>query len=267
MSQVLRQMLDASITELTELDNSSAAWASLFDPAERIAIKVNTISSSDSWTHVPLVMAVTGALQDAGVPAGQITIFDRSTGELRDAGYPINREGPGVRCYGSDGNYTGGWTVLDREVGLSDILLDCDALINVPVLKGHTVAGCTFAMKNHYGTIDNAPSFHRPIGPAIAGLNALQPIRGRTRLIIGDMLTICTQDWSRAETGDSILMSFDPVAHDRVGVQRLGEVLTARGSNATGAINTALWWLEEGTALGLGVHDLDSIELLEGALG
>ena len=265
--EAIRQMLDASITGLTGLDDARKAWADLFDPGERIAIKVNTISSSEFWTHVPLVMAVTESLRDVGIPVEQIVIFDRSTNELGDAGFPVNQDGPGVRCYGTDDNYTAGWTIVNNDFMLSDILLNCDALINMPILKGHTLAGCTFAMKNHYGTVDNPSRLHRPIGPAIAGLNALQPIRDRTRLIIGDMLTICTADWSRAETGDSILMSLDPVAHDMVGLQALGKVITSQGGSASGAMNTAAWWLELGTELGLGIHDMDSIELLELSLG
>jgi hypothetical protein len=214
-----------------------------------------------------LVMVVTECLQNVGIPPEQIVIYDRSTGELRSSGYPINQDGPGVRCYGTDGNYTSGWTLLDIDISLSDILLNCDALINMPVLKGHTVSGCTFAMKNHYGTFSNPPRFHRPIGPAIAGLNALPPIRERTRLIIGDTLTICTQDWNKAATGDSILMSRDPVAHDMIGLQMLGEVIASQGGSVTGATNTAIWWLENGTELGLGVHDLDDIDWVELSLG
>jgi hypothetical protein len=264
--QAIGQMLDASVTELTGLSDASEAWATLFDPSERIAIKVSTISSSDFWTHVPLVMAVTECLQNVGVPAEQIVVFDRATGELRTAGFPINPDGPGVRCYGTDEDYSGSWSVLNAEVMLSDILLNCDALINMPILKGHIFAGCTFAMKSHYGTIDNAPSLHRPIGPAIAGLNALPPIRDRTRLIIGDMLTICTQDWHRAEIGDSILMSADPVAHDMIGLQKLCEVITSQGGSATGTMNTATWWLEQGAELGLGANDPDDIDLVEVSL-
>ena len=68
-------------------------------------------------------------------------------------------------------------------------------------------------------------------------------------------------------TGDSILMSTDPVAHDMVGLQELCKVITSQGGNTTGTMNTAIWWLEQGTELGLGIHDLDNIELLEVVLG
>ena len=59
--------------------------------------------------------------------------------EMENAGFPINKDMPGVRCHGTDLSYTTDWTVIDTEVGLSDVLLGCDALINVPLLKQHTI--------------------------------------------------------------------------------------------------------------------------------
>ena len=264
--EAIRQMLDVSIAKLTSIENAGKAWAALFDPGERIAIKVNTIRSSDYWTHVPLVMAVTECLQDAGVPAEQIVIFDRATRELEDAGFPVNQDGPGVRCYGTDGNNTPGWTLMDTDIMLSDILLNCDALINIPVLKAHSIAGCTFAMKNHYGTFNKPGRFHTRI-EAIADLNALPPIRDRTRLIIGDALTICTFGWSRAVTGDSILMSFDPVAHDVVGLQVLNQAMESGGVVLSQAASIASVWLGRAAELGLGVNEPDAIKWTQLTLG
>lgn len=262
----IHQMLDASITALTGLDDVGSAWASLFDPGERIAIKVNTINSSSFWTHVPLVMAVTERLQEAGVPAEQIVIFDRETEELDRAGYSINRDRSGVRCYGTDTEYTTGWTVMDRKVGLSNILLSCDALINVPILKHHNTSGFTFAMKNHYGTFDRPSQFHWGIERAIPELNALEAIKDRIRLIIGDALTVCPRNWNRAVTWDSIFMSFDPVAHDVIALQELTEVMISEGHSPESATNLAEPWLKNSAGLGLGTNDLDRIELVEVAL-
>jgi len=269
--EAVRQMLDASITKLTGLDDAREAWATLFAPDEHIAIKVNTIRTSNFWTHVPLVMAVTECLQDAGVPAEQIVIFDRRTRELEYAGFPVNEDGPGVRCYGTEGGYTAGWTIMDTSVRLSDVLLNCDALINVPILKHHNHSGITFAMKNHFGTFDRPSSFHRPrTGPAITELNGLLPIRNRTRLVIGDTLAVCPLSrggWHQAVTGDSILVSFDPVAHDTVGLQMLGEVMASEGIDPAPAIDLANGWLTSSAELGLGTNDLDNIELVEINLG
>jgi len=270
-SEAIRQMLDASITELTGLNDAGKAWASLFDPGERIAIKVNAFRNSIIWTHVPLVMAVTDCLQEAGVPAEQIVIFDYYTRELETAGFPVNPDGPGVRCYGTDSDYTGGYQIVGSDIQLSNIVIECDALINIPVLKSHMLAGISFAMKNHYGTFSRPQSFHSGarINRGMAELNALPPIKERTRLIVGDALEACLKHansfpyWQADFTGDSIFMSFDPVAHDAVGLEVFSRLKTAAGGNPSAAVNMATPWLESGAELGLGTKDLDAIELVE----
>ena len=271
--EAIRQMLDGSITELTGLDDAREAWASLFAPGERIAIKVNAFRNSLIWTHVPLVVAVTECLQEVGVPVEQIVIFDYYTSELEEAGYPVNEDGFGVRCYGTDDNYTAGWQLVGSDIRLSDILLDCDALINMPVLKAHMIAGISFAMKNNYGTFGRPQNFHRPrIERAIAELNALAPIKDRTRLIIGDVLTACLRYassypyWQSDMIGDSILMSFDPVAHDTVGLQMFSQLLTDDGGDPATATSWANPWLENGAELGLGTNDPDNMDLVEVSL-
>ena len=273
--EAVRRMLDASITELTGLGDVTAAWASLCDPGERVAIKVNAFRNSIIWTKVPLVMAVTEALQEVGVPAEQIVIFDYLTRELETAGFSVNEDGPGVRCYGTDSNYTGGWQIVGSDIQLSDVVLDCDALVNMPVLKSHMIAGISFAMKNHYGTFSNPGSFHQGarINRGMAELNALPPIRDRTRLIVGDVLTACLRYsnsfpyWEADYTGDSILVSFDPVAHDTVGLQLYGELLTADGGEPTMARSRAAPWLESGADLGLGTNQPEYIDLVDLNLG
>ncbi len=260
--EAIRQMLDASISELTGLDDADRAWASLFNPSERIAIKVNALRSSSFWTHVPLVMAVTERLQEAGVSAEQIVIFDRETRELEAAGFPVNKDGAGVRCYGTDinANYVTGWTMMERDIGFSNILLNCDVLINMPILKQHAYSGISFAMKNHYGVFDKPWEFHERIERALPELNALQPIKEKIRLIIGDVLAVVKQGWSSAIPGDSIVMSSDPVAHDTIGLQLYEEALASEGldSRVAGRVTP---WLE------LGTNDLDTIDLVEIALG
>ena len=261
----IRQMLDGAITELTGLNDAGEAWAALFAPDERVAIKVNSIDKSSGSTHIPLVMTVTECLQEVGIPAEQIVIFDRRTDELENAGYPINTDGPGVRCYGTDGSYTAGWTMMGLGVGLSDVLLSCHALINMPILKSHSLAGITFAMKNHYGTFDRPQDFHgHRMKRGMAELNGLPPIKDRTRLIIGDAFKIVMRGLILSgEMGDSFFMSFDPVAHDAAGLEPCSRVMASKGRDSAAAIDLANRWLERGTELGLGTNNLDDIDLVE----
>ncbi len=103
---------------------------------------------------------------------------------------------------------------------------------------------------------------------AIAELNDLRPIKERTRLIIGDALKVVRSGWQAAATGDSILMSFDPVAHDMVGLQLHSKTLfPSRDYTESGAYSRVMRWLENGAELGLGTHDPDYIDWMEVNLG
>ena len=113
--QALQELLDGAITSLTGITDARQAWSALFDPGERIAIKVNTVTNSDYPTHLPLVLAVTEQLQEVGVPAEQIVIYDRGTLDLELADYPVNHDGSGVRCYGNDENYAPDWTIMGDQ--------------------------------------------------------------------------------------------------------------------------------------------------------
>jgi hypothetical protein len=265
---VLRQMLDASITRLTGVNDAREAWAALFSPKERIAVKVNTFRNSLIWTHVPLVAAVTDSLQDAGIPGKQIILFDYYDSELEKAGFTLNRDGEGVQCYGTD-DYVDGFDAAGTPVKLSRILAESDALINMPVLKSHMIAGITFAMKNHFGSISSPESMHVPVETNMAGLNAIAPIRDRTRLVIGDMLEANLRYadyfpyWEADYKGNSILMSFDPVAHDTVGLQTLSQLLTADGGDPASLLGMATPCLESGAALGLGTNDPKHMDLVD----
>jgi uncharacterized protein (DUF362 family) len=267
--EVLSQMLDAAITKLTGLNDAGQAWKTLFDPGERIVLKVNTIQGSSTWTHVALVNAITDRLQAAGVPAGQITIYDRTSGELQGAGFKINRDGPGVRCIATDNNYTGKATVAGQATRLSDILMQADALINVPLIKQHGITGFSFALKNHYGTINNPSSFHygKQMQRGLAEISSLPAIKDKTRLIIGDALTLVLgNNWDQPVASDSLFMSFDPVAHDTQGLKVLGEAITAKGRDPASNFKLASYWLASGVELGLGTNDPANMDLVEETL-
>ena len=64
-------------------------------------------------------------------------------------------------------------------------------------------------------------------------------------------------------TGDAILMSFDPVAHDTVGLQIANRVLEAQGSSTGATTGQATAWLENGAKLGLGTNDVNHIDWAE----
>ncbi len=272
LPEVARRMLDASITALTGLTDVKAAWASLFRPDERIAIKVNAFQNSLIWTNVPLVSAVTDSLQEAGIPAEQIVLYDAGGWELKAAGFTVNEGGPGVQCIGVDSRTTGGWKTTTAPVRFGDVLLGCDALINMPILKSHSMSGITFALKNHYGSVSNPGSLHPMLARTISQLNALPPIKDRSRLIIGDMLKMCLKEagswpyWRETTLGDTIVVSYDPVAVDTLALRMFSETISGTDLNPAPAQGKANPWLAASAELGLGTNDDKNIKLVEVAL-
>lgn len=260
----LREMLDASIAALTREPDAGKAWASICRPSDRVAIKVNGVVRGS--THVPLVLAVADRLQAAGVRPDRITIYDRTTGELRDAGFPITSSGDQVRCYGTNDDYAGDWTIQGTRIRLSRVLVDCDALLNIPVLKAFTIGGMSFAMKNHYGSFDIPDRFHGgAFASGVTALNALEPIHARTRLIIGDVLSPDfredSADYAVIGGESTVLVASDPVALDRVGLQMATEALARVGRDPHSVEAWAMGWLSESGKRGLGVGDLERIRV------
>ena len=166
-------------------------------------------------------------------------------------GFTLNADGPGVRCRGARG-----WdepaTVAGTTQRVHDVMLSCDALINLPALKQHGISGFTSALKNHYGTIDQPGRLHTgQCDPGIPELNALPVIRDKTRLIVGDFIRICPYDWNRMTRENLIAMSFDPVAFDGIARQVLVDRRAADGRPA-GDITGMSHYVETAVEMGLG---------------
>ena len=232
-SDAVLVMVDAGIRSLTGVDDVGEAWKSLFpglSQSKRISIKVNCINRFCS-SHPEVAGAIVQGLtrmqvEGSAFPEDHIIIWDRSNWELRNAGYVINESGAGVKCYGTDGRYTGDYDVAEKYQKLSQILTeDCDYMINLSVLKNHGDAGVTLGMKNHYGTCSSPGSLHGGYcDPYIPALNALTPIKEKQVINICDALFGVVSGgpggFPQADPR-SMIFSTDPVAHDRVGTQML----------------------------------------------
>jgi hypothetical protein len=63
----------------------------------------------------------------------------------------------------------------------------CTALINVPTVKVHTLAGIAVSLKNYINFSPNPSKYHAP-STNLAEVHLMPDIKGKTRLIIVDML-------------------------------------------------------------------------------
>ena len=237
-SRRMLALLDRSLQTLFDRDHASEAWGRLVRPGDKVGVKVNALGGRGLSSNLQLVEAICERLQQAGIKAGDIVVWDHDTDELERAGFRIAMGGSGVQCFGTDRVDYEQELVTHGSVGsrLSRILTQrSNVLINVPVMKDHDGAGVTIAMKNMYGVIHNPNKYH-PNGcnPYIADLNMLPEIRSRMRL------TICDATTAQYEGGpgykpeyswkqNALLVSQDPVALDYTGWRMIERKRAERG--------------------------------------
>ncbi len=269
-ADVADQLLDAAMRMLTGKTTSGDAWKSLFPSLTKddvIGIKINTIAQLS--THREVIDAIVQNLVGIGVSENNIIIWDRTDGELASSGYQINRGETGVRCFGTNNDYDNTvYKVGGQSKRLSKILTQtCDHLINVPVLKDHSIAGVTLSMKNHYGSVNNPGSLHgNRCDPYIADLNDTAPIREKTRLIVLDAALGVYNGGPLAGPQfqyNSIIVGQDPVAIDYHGLQIIDEERQSRGMRSVADVGRPATWIETAAKLGLGTMDPNEIQVIQ----
>lgn len=268
---LIDEMLARAVCLLSGEKNPKDAWAKLINPSKSdvIGLKVNNLGGNTLRTAPELTYAVAKALQSIGVPKGNIIIWDRGTKELGERGYQVNKAAGDVRCFGTDpdrGFSERASKMGDKEIHLTKILTeDISILINMPVMKDHSLAGITGAMKNHYGSFKNVWRFHdNNCDPHIANLNNIPEIRDKTRLVVFDAMRPLfdggpgDRDPNRWNFG-GICVSQDPVANDALAVK----VIDARRKLAgLDSVAERAKHIQTAAKLGLGCADLANVKIL-----
>ncbi len=265
----VERMLQASIKNLFDANDSTSALRKLFTPDDVVGIKVNCIAGPNLSTHPRVVAAIVSELEKIPIPRERITIWDRTGRELESAGYGVNIDGPGVRCYGTDavgyedkpssrGSFNGRLSkILTRRI---------TALVNVPILKNHGGAGVTVAMKNHYGSFHN-PGRHHGNGcdPYIADLNSLDEIKAKTKLIVCDATRATCNGGPGYKPAfvwpySGLILSCDPVAMDTVGARIIDERRAEIGLPTLVEAGRHPRWLASAAERGLGNTETNKID-------
>ncbi|MGQ9610687.1 MAG: DUF362 domain-containing protein [bacterium] len=229
----IKNMLDFAVPIALGATTAEDAWTKLFKPNDVVGIKTNCISPMIP-THPELAYAIADCLIAIGIPPEQIIIWDREDRELVSAGYKINIDGPGIRCYGTKPNIGyGEELIVTRSLGsrFSKIISrQCTAMINAPVLKDHNIAGLSMSLKNYFGAIENPNKFHgNNCDPYVADLNMSPLIKEKNKLIICDAINVLFEggptDYKPKYVWNynALIIGTDPVAVDQIALLLLEE--------------------------------------------
>lgn len=255
---VLAEMLQESLTRLTGTSTVQAAWRSILRPDDVIGLKFNRSGQRVIATTTPVAETVIASIVDAGWPPDRIVCIEAPAGLEARLGTRQARTG-------YDLNPTDFGSGTDN---FASVLNQITALIDIPFLKTHNIAGLTCALKNlSHGLIKHPARYHaNGCSPFIADIVASPKIRRKLRLCLVDALRVVF-DGGPNVTGlnvvneGNLLASFDPVAIDVVGLTRLNDIRRARGLEPIARLPEEIGYLAEAHRSGLGVAAWRGIDL------
>ncbi len=262
--------LDAGLQAFFDKDHPLEAWRHVARPGEVIGIKVNCLSGRGS-THPELVQAIIERLQQIGIRAQDIIVWDRLNRDLEEAGFKINTEGKRPRVFGNDAvgfddrleTYGQAASLVTRTVTRL-----VDGIINLPNLKDHSIAGVTVSLKSMFGAIHNPNKYHLNVGdPYIADVNMLPSIRCKIRL------NICDAIEAQYEGGpsympqwrwplNSLLISRDRVALDYIGWQIIEKQRKEKGLPSLKESGREPTYISSAAQRGLGTNNPNRIKIV-----
>jgi uncharacterized protein (DUF362 family) len=271
---VLGRMFCRGFAALTGERENARAAAALFRPGERVGIKVNTIGGKAISTRPEVARALAARIAGGGTAARNIVIWDRTTRELRDAGYVINTGPADVRVFGTDAEGAGYESALTDHLDVgslfSRILTEfVDASVSLAILKDHGLAGVTAGMKNYFGAIHNPNKYHDDrCDPFVAQVFDAPPVKARHRLTVIDALTVQFHRgpsyharWAARFGG--LIFSRDPVAADHAAWRILERLRREAGLPTLEAEGRRPTYLETAERMGLGRSAAEVIETVE----
>lgn len=205
-------------------------------PGSSVGLLINAPSwwrLPGSHTHPDLTLAVILAALDAGAKSIQYLI-DPLAGYWKRSALAADHAKEIGAVKGCSGNYVGTGIARNKAVKTTKVVkefLDCDVLVNLPIIKNHVGVGMSGNLKNMMGAQDGPSNqfFHAGSGAkgeyddvpflsqCIADLNTLRP----PTLCVADatevLLTNGPAGPGQLGKFDKIILGTDPVAVDAYG--------------------------------------------------
>ena len=261
---VLSEMVEQALLRLTGASDSAGAWRSLLAPEDVIGLKFNSSSQSTIGTSDAVADAVITSLTSAGWPASQIVCIEAPVGVAQ-------RHGTRTPRFGFEKSPTDFKSGADE---LALVLSQVSAIVDIPYLKTHNIAGMSGSLKNlSHGLIKHPARYHgNGCTPYIPDIVAHTPIRAKLRLCLMDALRIVFDKGPDAHVDNVtdagvIVASTDPVAADAVGLALINESRRRKGLPVLAAAAGQIPHIAAAHRQGLGIALLHGIDLTELKIG
>lgn len=268
-------MLTRALAELTGKESLEESLKLFVHKDDVVVVKVNGIALRSMSTNKELVLPLLQGLIASGVPAERITLLEQYGSFFAGTRLDAQNIPAGVKI-AIHGN--GNATMAERIIPGTGVrtkfvryLTEATAVINVALVKDHSICGYTGAMKNMtHGCTINPHDFHtHHASPQIAMLYAQDVIKSRVRLNIADAFKVMAHGGPLYKQPqyvfpyESVFASTDPVAIDTVGWEVVEGFRKEKNLRSLTAEGRPPAYLKAAEDLGLGVHDRAKIQLKE----
>ena len=256
----LEQLLARGMRALTGRATAEEAWRDVLGPARRILLKFNSVGAKVLRTTAPMAGVLVRAISAAGYDPAHLTLVE--VPEYLSTQLGVRRP-------------PGGWgtpiPVGDYLEPLTTYWLEADAVVNVPFLKTHRIAGMSGCMKNVSHAIIRHPALFHDNGcsPYVGQVITSESVSSRLRLNVVNALRVVAKNGPEAAEDDlvehgGLLFGCDPVAVDTVGLSLLAGL--RRQSGLGGVVNVRYLSAARNVGVGRGEGDgLDQVVLSDGA--
>jgi len=260
---LLREMVHKAVTTLAQTRLEKDAWHSFLASDDIIALKFNRSAQAKLGTTEPMAETLIQSLVEAGFSPEQIVCIEEPAGLAKRNGTT-----PPLRGFSSSETKFASGT--DR---LAMVLDQVDAIINVPFLKTHNIAGLTCSLKNlSHALVKHPARYHENrCSPFISDIVSLPAIREKLRLNVVDALRVVYRGGPEASTGairnhGMILASTDPVSIDTIGLEVLNDTRTHAGLPVLAPSAAHIPYLRNAHESGLGIAARYAVDVVQPAL-
>jgi uncharacterized protein (DUF362 family) len=274
---VARRLLEKAMMELTGAANLVEAMKRFIHKDDVVAIKPNGIAGQKGATmatNFELILPLVEAVLGVGVPADKITVYEQYPGFLAGTRANVGKwklpAGVGSKTHNNNDHpmpevkiYQGIPTKYCR------FLLDATAVIDLTMIKDHSICGYTGCLKNiTHGNINNPHHHHaHNASPQIAMLYNHPIVTSRVRLHVVDAFKVMydkgplDKDPRTRIPHGAVYVTTDPVAMDAYGSKVVDDERKARRLPSLKEVKREPRYITTAAELGLGVADLDAIKL------
>lgn len=257
---LLREMIHRVVTTLARTRVERDAWHALLGSVEVVGLKFNRSAQSKLGTTGAMAETLIQSLVEAGLTPKQIVCIEGPPGIAKRNGTALPR--PGFSQ--TETEFASGSDQLAR------VLDQVDAIINVPFLKTHNIAGLTCSLKNlSHALVKHPARFHaNRCSPYISDIVGLPAIRDKLRLHLVDAIRVVYDGGPEASSGailnlGVILASTDPVSVDAIGLEILNDARARAGLTPVAHGAEQVPYLRAAHESGLGIGARYAVNLVQ----